>query len=77
MSLEEKVFLRMTINLNMGRLPLLSEDLVVLQNCLLNLVGGRQDFLSVLLGVCLNPPDLSAMGPPLNFCVINLWERIS
>ena len=31
----------------------------------------------VLLGIHLNPPDLSAMGPPFDFWVIHLKKWIS
>ena len=76
-SLQKKVFLCMMIDLIMGQFPLLSKDLVVLQDHLLNLVGSGQDLLSVFLSVCLNPSDLGAMGSPLNFHVVYLWEGIS
>ena len=31
----------------------------------------------VLLSICLNPSNLSAMGPPFNFCIIYLKKWIS
>ena len=77
MSLEEKVFFHMTINLFMGQLPLLGKDLVVFQDGFLNLIGSQQDFLMVVLSICFDPPDLGAMGSPLNFRIIDLRGRIS
>ena len=75
MSLQEKMFLHTTIDPTMGQLPLLSEDLVVLQDGLLNLVGCDQDLLAILLGLGLNAPNLGAVSPPLNFHIIHLWEK--
>ena len=67
----------MTIDPIMGQLPLLSEDLIVLENCLLDLVGGRQDFLMIFLGIYIDPLDLRGVGSPFDFCVIHLIKWIS
>ena len=75
MSLEDLVFVSPTIDLLVGRLPLFGEDMVVLHHCLFNLVGCSQDLLSVLLCICFNLPNLSAMGIPLPLCIIHLEEK--
>ena len=54
------------------RLPLLSEDHVVLLNGVLNGVGGRQDFLTMLLGVGLDTTDLCCMGSPFHLSIVHL-----
>ena len=64
----------MTIDLLMGRLPLLREDDVVLLDGILDDVGGGQDLLSVLLGIHLNLLDLSSVGPPFMFSIVHLMR---
>ena len=58
----------------MGHLPLLGEDHAVLQDHVLNLIGGRQHLLVVLLGICLNPINLGSMSSPLMFSIVDLEE---
>ena len=60
----------------MSHLPLLGEDAVVQQYRLFDPIGGTQNLLTILLGICLNPPDLGTVHPPLNFCIIHLWEGL-
>ena len=74
-SLEEKMFLQMTIDPIMGRLPLSREDAIVLHYCLLNPVCSQQALLTTLLGVCFNLTDLGPMSPPFPFHIIHLKER--
>ena len=77
LSLEEKKFLQMMINLVMYHLPLPREDTIVLHDCLLDSVHSRQGLLMVLLSISLNPTDLSPMSPPLLFRVIDLEKNVS
>ena len=62
----------MTVNLIMGLLPLLGEDVVVRHNCFLNLICGRQGLCTTLLSVHLNLMDLGPMGSPFTFGIIDL-----
>ena len=64
-----------TIDPILDLLPLLGKDPIVLQDSLLNLVGGNQDLLTALLGVCFNSPDLSAVSSPLPLSIVHLWEK--
>ena len=66
------------IDVLMRRLPFLREDHIILLNCVLDNVGCGQNLLSILLGVHLNPSDLSPMGSPLHLSVVHLQEiRVS
>ena len=60
----------------MSCLPLPGEDMIVLHDCFLNPVGGRQGLLTTLFSVCFNLTDLSTMSSPLPLCVINLEKKI-
>ena len=68
------MFLQTTVNMIMGCLPLLGEDHIVLQDCILNLIGGQQHLLVVLLGIHLDPTNLGSMSSPLMFSIVNLEE---
>ena len=74
-SLQILVLVGSTIDLILDLLPPPGEDPIVLQDSLLNLVGGNQDLLTALLGVCFNSPDLSAVSSPLLLSIIHLWEK--
>ena len=60
----------------MCRLPLLSEDDVVLLDGIFDRVGGRQDLLSVLLGIGLNATNLRRMGSPFHFSIVHLQKSV-
>ena len=60
----------------MCRLPLLPEDEVVLLNGVFDRVGGRQDLLSMLLGVGLDTTDLCRMSSPLHLSIVHLQRRV-
>ena len=62
------------INPIMSCLPLPGEDMIVFHYCLFNPVSGQQDLLVTLLSVCLDPPDLGTLHPPLHFGIIHLKE---
>ena len=63
------------VNVIMGCLPLLNEDHIVLLNRILNPIGSGQDFLTILLGIRLDPMDLGSMGSPLLLSIVHLDKR--
>ena len=54
------------------RLPLLTEDHVVLLDGIFDRVGSTQNLLTVLLGVSLDTMNLSRMGSPFHLSIIHL-----
>ena len=70
--LQEKDILRATINTVVCLLPLPSEDDIVLFDGVLDHVGGRQNLLSMLLGVGLDTMDLCHMGSPFHLSIVHL-----
>ena len=63
-----------TVNAVVCRLPLLSEDNVVLLDGIFNRIGGRQDLLSMFLSVGLDTTDLCCMGSPFHFSIVHLQK---
>ena len=62
----------MTVNAVVRRLPLLREDDIVLLDGVLDYIGRRQHFLSMLFSVGLDMTDLCRMGSPFHLSIIHL-----
>ena len=56
----------------MGHLPLPGKDHVVLLDGVLDYIGRRQHFLSMLFSVGLDMTDLCRMGSPFHLSIIHL-----
>ena len=61
----------------MSLLPFIGEDSIVGHHRLFNPVCCCQDLLTLLFGICFNLTDLSPMGIPLPFHIINLERNVS
>ena len=70
--LQEKVFLRTTVDPIVCRLPLTGEDAIVFHYCLFNPVHGRQSLHMIFLGICFDLADLGSMSSPLTFRIVHL-----